>query len=244
MTSSEENNLRGELKSPADEELKQEARDDPQRVIKQFNYLYHQYLQDQTWRDTRWAGRDALKPPTDLWTLQEIIDERTPDYVVESGTYEGGTAHFLATVCETVGNGEVITVDTEDRSPPKHDRLTQVIGDSLDMSTVSAVESEIPTGADVMVILDSDHHQDHVSRELRRYAPLVTKGQYLLVEDTIHDTPGQGFRPEGPRTVVQAFLDSELGDPFEVDEYRERFLLTFSPGGFLEHRGAGQDEDN
>ena len=35
-----------------------------------------------------------------------------------------------------------------------------------------------------MVILDSDHTRDHVLRELELYAPFVTQGCYLVVEDT------------------------------------------------------------
>ena len=36
----------------------------------------------------------------------------------------------------------------------------------------------------VMVILDSDHSEDHVAKELEKYHSLVTKGNYLVVEDS------------------------------------------------------------
>jgi len=37
----------------------------------------------------------------------------------------------------------------------------------------------------VLVILDSGHSREHVARELESYAPLVTKGSYIVATDGI-----------------------------------------------------------
>jgi len=84
----------------------------------------------------------------------------------------------------------------------------------------------------VMVILDSNHDKDHVLNELRSYNRFVTKGSYLIVEDT--DFNGHPVLPDygpGPMEAVKAFL-SENKD-FEVDKSREKFFLTFNPRGYL-----------
>src|SRR4029434_834476 len=65
-----------------------------------------------------------------------------------------------------------------------------------------------------------------------RTPPLVTPGSYLVVEDTnINGHPVyEAFGP-GPMEAVQDFLKER--DDFEVDRSREKFLLTFNPGGWL-----------
>jgi cephalosporin hydroxylase len=84
----------------------------------------------------------------------------------------------------------------------------------------------------VLVILDSDHHGDHVARELQAYAPIVTPGSYLIVEDTnLNGNPVAPNFGEGPWEAVRSFLKSHK--EFEADPSMEKFLLTFNPGGFL-----------
>ena len=86
-----------------------------------------------------------------------------------------------------------------------------------------------------MVILDSKHTADHVRKELDAYAPLVSPGCYLIVQDGFVN--GHPLEPDfgpGPYEAVQDFL--AVDDRFEVDESRERMLFTFNPGGFLRRR--------
>jgi cephalosporin hydroxylase len=91
----------------------------------------------------------------------------------------------------------------------------------------------------VLVVLDANHTHAHVLKELELYAPLVTRGSYLVVFDTVvEDMPAGCFpdRPWGPgnnpRTAVRAFL--ETTDRFVVDrEIEEKLQITVAPGGYL-----------
>jgi cephalosporin hydroxylase len=83
-----------------------------------------------------------------------------------------------------------------------------------------------------MVVLDSDHRRPHVLAELHRYAPLVSPASYLIVEDT--NVNGHPVLPDfgpGPLEAVEDFLTES--DDFFVDGSREKYFLTFNPGGYL-----------
>ena len=115
---------------------------------------------------------------------------------------------------------------------PTHPRVTYLTGSSTSAPLLEEVRRRIAGKARVMVILDSDHKKDHVLEELRLYSPLVTKDSYLIVEDTnINGHPVfPGFGP-GPMEAVDEFL---AGNPmFQRDRSRERFFVTFNPGGYL-----------
>jgi cephalosporin hydroxylase len=134
---------------------------------------------------------------------------------------------------DLLGHGRVLTIDVLDREGrPQHDRVTYLTGSSTDPEIVERVQREAEGASPVMVILDSDHARDHVLAELRAYAPLVTPGSYLVVEDTnINGRPiGRELGP-GPHEAVDTFLSEAPG--FARDVSREKFFLTFNPGGFL-----------
>lgn len=83
-----------------------------------------------------------------------------------------------------------------------------------------------------MVVLDSDHSQKHVLNELKIYSKLVTKGHYLIVEDTNVDHYAIWKGPNrGPGEAVKEFLQTTTD--FTQDRTREKLLLTFNPGGYL-----------
>jgi len=119
----------------------------------------------------------TLKLPLDMWIFQEIIFGTKPDVIVETGTFNGGSALFMATLLDTIGKGRVITIDIEDfPRKPRHDRITYLIGSSTSDEIVAKVRSLIRKDETVMVVLDSDHHAEHVLNELRIYSEMVTTG--------------------------------------------------------------------
>jgi cephalosporin hydroxylase len=189
------------------------------------------YLSD-AWIHATWLGAQALKNPLDLWVYQEIVFETKPELIVETGTYRGGSALYLASLCDLLGRGEVVSIDIEPLRDdyPEHPRITYLGGRS---STDADVVEEVRARAadrPILVILDSDHTQDHVEAELAAYGPLVPVGCYVIVEDSNIGRIRKDLMP-GPHEAIETFLAST--DEFEVDREREKFLITFNPSGYL-----------
>jgi cephalosporin hydroxylase len=184
------------------------------------------------WTQATWLGSQALKNPLDLWVYQEIMAETRPDVVVETGTYRGGSAHFLASVCDLLGSGEVVSIDIEPlrEDYPQHPRITYLAGRSSTDAGVLAEVSERVEGRRTLIVLDSDHSQGHVEAELDAYAPLVPVGCYLIVEDSNIGQIRKDLMP-GPRQAIETFLAGR--SDFKIDREREKFLLTFNPSGYL-----------
>ena len=201
-----------------------------------FHELYYNSA-DQTLRKTKWLGNRVIKCPLDLWVYQEIICEIRPALIVETGSGRGGSALFMASVCDLIEHGRVVTIDTRDVERPQHERITYLLGSSTDPPVVERARIEAAGERSVMVILDSDHSAEHVLEELRCYAPFVSPGSYLIVEDT--NVNGHPVVPEhgpGPMEAVQEFLATEPGREFAVDRACEKFFMTLNPGGYLKRK--------
>ncbi len=203
-----------------------------QAVVDQFHNLY--YEDRGTWRQNTWQGVTTFKCPLDLWLYAEIVHRLRPGLIVETGTAYGGSASYLGMLLDLAAHGSVVSVDINPKPVrPIHPRVTYVPGSSTDPAIVDVVRARLPTdGSPVMVILDSDHSERHVYQELLLYADMVTRGSYLIIEDTNvngHPThPGHG---PGPMEAAVRFL-AERSD-FRVDRSMHRFHLTQNPRGFL-----------
>jgi cephalosporin hydroxylase len=188
--------------------------------------------QSDAWTEARWLGAQALKNPLDLWVYQEIVFETRPELIVETGTYRGGSALYLGSLCDLMGRGEVVSIDIAPirEDYPQHPRVTYLGGRS---STDTAVVEEVrerAAGRPLLVVLDSDHSQAHVEAELAAYAPMVPVGCYVIVEDSNIGRIRKDLMP-GPLEAIATFLSST--SDFEIDRSREKFLITFNPSGYL-----------
>lgn len=188
------------------------------KTIKAFQTLYYNIVP----RTQTWCGVPIQKCPTDLWVYHEIIFETQPEYIIETGIWCGGSALFMAIICDLANKGEILTIDINPHPDlPAHSRIRYLKGSSIDPQIVSSIR-EIVGNKRAMVILDSDHTENHVSHELEIYSEIVSQGCYLIVEDT---------NTIDPRAAVDKFLAKR--DDFVQDPLREKFLLTFNPGGYL-----------
>lgn len=187
-----------------------------------------------------WLGVPVSKCPPDLWIYQEIIYERKPELIVETGTQYGGSALFLANLLDFIGSGRVVTVDIRtyeglpqhERVLVEHPRIEYLLGSSTSPEVVERIKALADGAERVMVILDSDHRMQHVLKELSIYSNIVTDDQYLIVEDTdINGHPVfENFGP-GPMEALERFLAHDKR--FVIDKSREKFLMTVLPNGYL-----------
>jgi len=203
------------------------------KIIKDFHKLWrNEFLNDKV----TFLGNKICKSPMDLWIYQEILYDIKPDVVIECGTYMGGTAYYIASLMDIMNKGEVITMDIKQRKHPKHDRISYFDCMSTDADLIYTLNNRVKNKDAVLVILDSDHRKKNVLRELNIYSKFVTKGSYIIVEDSDlngHPTvyPQWRIGVQGPYEAAKEFLKSNK--EFEIDKSREKFLIGVVKSGFL-----------
>jgi cephalosporin hydroxylase len=199
------------------------------------SYLFYRELIRSTgnFADIKWLGQPMWQDVTDAWLIQDAIAEIRPSLIIETGTNQGGSALYYANLLDLLGSGAVVTVDVERMHDLSHPRIEFLIGGSTSQEIVDAVRARAEQAkGPVMVILDSDHAESHVRAELGAYAPLVTPGSLMLVQDGIIDTMRdfRAARP-GPVPAIKDFLARH--PEFEVEDRAGPFLVTHHPMGWL-----------
>lgn len=220
-------------------------------------------------------GRPIIQYPQDMVAMQELIWQIKPDLVIETGIAHGGSLIMSASMlslldyCDAVENSEIIDpnkpkrkvlgIDIDIRANnreaiethPMFHRIDMIEGSSIAPDVVDLVYAMTKNYKNIMVCLDSMHTHDHVLTELEAYAPLVNKGSYCVIFDTIiEDLPVDMFpnRPWGkgnnPKTAVLEYLKilnkesryDRSGNKleFETDKLIENKLqITVAPDGYL-----------
>jgi cephalosporin hydroxylase len=195
-----------------------------------------------------WMGRPIIQLPADIMAMQEIIWKTKPDLIVETGIAHGGSLVFSASMLELLGgDGVVLGVDIDIRkhnraeidAHPMRKRITLLEGSSTSAAILAEVNKIAEDRKRILVILDSNHTHEHVAGELKLYSPLVKKGGYLIVLDTVIEDMPDGLFPDrswgkgnNPKTAVWEFLKTNRR--FEIDSDLEAKLqITVAPDGYL-----------
>jgi len=195
-----------------------------------------------------WLGHPIIQFPQDIVAMQELIWKVKPDLIIETGIAHGGSLILSASMLELIGqDGHVVGIDVDIREHnrikieknPMNKRITMLQGSSTDKNIIKQVNEFAKGKKCVFVILDSNHTHEHVLMELNLYSPLVTKGSYLVVYDTlVEDLSDDLFsnspwgKNNNPKTAVWEFL--KRNNRFVIDtDFEEKLLITSAPDGYL-----------
>jgi cephalosporin hydroxylase len=183
----------------------------------------------------RWLGKQMWQCPIDAWVMQEVISEQRPDLIIETGTFMGGSAYYFGCLCELLNHGEVISIDIAARETIPHPRVTYIADSSVSDRVITQLKDHIEQiqARKILIVLDSDHSEAHVSQELELYSKLVPVGCYLMVQDACIDEYAVFAvdRP-GPGPAIRKFLAHQT--QFVRDrELENRYVVTFHPMGWL-----------
>ena len=199
-----------------------------------------------------WMGRPIIQLPEDMIRIQELIYTLKPDVVVETGVAHGGSLIFYASLFRAIGKGRTIGVDIEIRPHNReaiethelYDYISLIEGSSTDPETFRKVREKIDPEETVLVILDSNHLKHHVLAELELYAPLVTKGSYIVACDGIMGLVAGGPRTEpdwswnNPEQAAKEFVaarpDFAIEEPaFPFNEGKVQERVTYWPSAYI-----------
>jgi cephalosporin hydroxylase len=185
------------------------------------------------WRDSTWLGHEIETLPTDLIAYQEILTRVRPEWVVDIRTGNGARALFLASVCELLGRGRVVSVDSKPRDDrPQHPRITYVTGEPMDDDTVREVHDIVGASPNAVLLLGARGTRQRILKELQAYEALVPLGSYVVIEDTIvNGHPVWPTFGAGPAEAIKTVINTR-GD-LAPDPTLQRYGVTFNPNGFL-----------
>lgn len=202
---------------------------------------YHRwYYNTEVWEHVRYLGVTCNKSVADMWNYQEILSEFKPALIVEFGTRFGGSALFFSVTGRAI-NPTLTVLSVDVRHDEVDARVYQDPG--IELLTSSSTDPQVATRivelkrenpGRVFYILDSDHRKSHVLAELESLRPVVSSGDYLVVEDgNINGNPVLPGWGEGPLEAIHSYFE-QFPDDYRHDSEREKkFGFTFAPSGFL-----------
>ncbi|MGA2852586.1 MAG: CmcI family methyltransferase [Verrucomicrobiota bacterium] len=172
-----------------------------------------------------WGGISLRKFPSDSLAIQKLLCRCRPKVLVELGSQHGGSALFFSSFAGLAGIEAIISLDIVEVEKPEISIVTWITGDSSSPEIFARVKALVGSRACSLVV-DSNHHAEHVDKELALFGSLVSPGQALIMEDTHVDVLNfRKFRAGGgPLRSLKKFLPQH--PEFELAADIEPYLTT------------------
>jgi hypothetical protein len=79
------------------------------QYVSEAEAFHRLYYDSGMWTDSTWLSVSVPKCPLDLWIYQEMLFELQLDVIVQTGSPAGGSALFIASMCDLICCGKVVT---------------------------------------------------------------------------------------------------------------------------------------
>lgn len=181
-----------------------------------------------------YKGIQAIRCPFDYVIYQMILHEVQPDLIIEIGTNNGGSAIYLSDLMDAMKlKGEIHSIDINKMAEENVKGYERI---KLFTNGWEAYDLDITKNFErILVIEDAAHTYDCTLGAIEKFAPVVTKNSYLIVEDGIINDLGFTEKFEGgPLKALREFLPKH--PEFTVDrKWCDMFgkNATFNVNGYL-----------
>lgn len=199
-----------------------------------------------------WLGVPIIRLPDDIILQQEIVHYLRPSCVIETGVARGGSLVLSASLMEINSLPPLILgldllIMPHARKAIDDCKFVDSIslweGDSASEAAKDAVDAflrNLQVESPLLLVLDSDHSENHVLNELINLGDLLPVGSIVMVADTIIEEFPQGHyknRPwdkgNNPMTALRRFL--QLDKRFEpATKWNRRSLISEFRDGIIE----------
>ena len=165
-----------------------------------------------------YKGIPTLKNPFDLALYPLLFQRVRPRSVIEIGSNAGGGAVWMADQLTTIGvDTHVYSMDIAPVKGVSHPHVTFLTGDGRNPDVMFPAEFVASLPRPLLVIEDADHHFMTTSAVMAHFAPLMDKGEYMLVEDGILGDMGVADSyGGGPKKAIDEFMAQHRAS-WEID---------------------------
>jgi cephalosporin hydroxylase len=186
-----------------------------------------------------YKGIKAIKCPNDYVLYQMIIDEVRPDLIIEIGCNQGGGSMYLADLLAIYNiDGQIHAIDIHSEAKVNFSQYRNIQlfdrgYENYDIDITRKFKR-------VLVIEDAAHTYECTMGAIEKFASVVSKDSYLIVEDGIIDALGLSKEYNGgPLRAIREFLPHH--PEFVVERKWCDFFgrnATFNVNGYLKRISA------